>query len=530
MKMLRPRVAWALALAVLLVSATPDPSAARSPRTPVVMVVFDELPITSLLARNGRIDRIRYPNFAKLAGDSTWYVNATTASDATKFAIPSALDGRAPRRGLAPSARAHPRNLFTLLKRRGYRLKVEEEATDLCPYPECRRRFSAHYFLENDRPARFRTWVSSIESSKQPALYYKHILLPHVPWIFLPTVQRYSRTVLGPILGLNSSELGVFDPTLVRQSWQRHLLQAGAVDKLLGELIERLEETGVYRRAMVVVMSDHGVSFRVGATDRRTIVPANARDIAPIPLFVKNPGQRRARTSHGLVRTYDILPTIASRIGLRLPRGLDGRVAFSRAVRRRRRVTILSRSAIRRITLSRRRLLALKTRARRRQIALFGSGRRTLYDFGPNRGLRGRSVRRLRVVAGGPVRARLNDPDDYVKVRPDASFLPVFLTGEITGSPRRSRRDVAVAINGVIRGVTRSTRLPDEPAAEYFSVLVDPRALIKGLNQVEVFAVSRARRRYGLRRIYGKPYKRPVPKPPVPKKPPPVRYPGPSNG
>ena len=78
----------------------------------------------------------------------------------------------------------------------------------------------------------------------------------------------------------------------MHQSWQRHLLQAGAADKLVGEVIDRLKETGMYRRAMVVVMADHGVSFRMGSTDRRTIVPANARDIAPIPLFVKYPKQR----------------------------------------------------------------------------------------------------------------------------------------------------------------------------------------------------------------------------------------------
>ncbi|MGH8573806.1 MAG: hypothetical protein ACREX8_14710, partial [Gammaproteobacteria bacterium] len=121
--------------------------------------------------------------------------------------------------------------------------------------------------------------------------------------------------------------------------------------------------------------------------------------------------------------------------------------------------------------------------------ALFGSGRRTLYDFGPNRRLRGRAVRRLRVVEGGRVKARLNDANDYVKLRLDASFLPIFLTGDITGGARGSRRDVAVAINGVIRGVTRSVRLRGKPH-EYFSVLVDPRAMVEGENEVQVFAVS----------------------------------------
>ena len=85
-----------------------------------------------------------------------------------------------------------------------------------------------------------------------------------------------------------------------------------------------------------------------------------------------------------------------------------------------------------------------------------------------------------------------------------------------------------MAINGVIRGVTSSTRLRKR-YAEYFSVLVDPRSLVKGRNNVEVFAVSRSRGRYGLRRIYGKPYKPPVVKKPT-QPPPPVLYPRPPDG
>ena len=175
-----------------------------------------------------------------------------------------------------------------------------------------------------------------------------------MPWIFLPSTRRFDRTVLGPITGLNSSERSVFDRTLVRQSWQRHLLQIGAVDTLLGEMVAQMKRTGLWDRALVVVMADHGVSFRVGATDRRTIVPANAMDIAPVPMFIKFPRQRRGRIDRSLFRTYDVLPTVARRIGLRLPRGLSGRPAGSRAIRRRRRISVLSRASIGRVTLSRR--------------------------------------------------------------------------------------------------------------------------------------------------------------------------------
>ncbi len=497
------------ALAALLAAgamALPAHAAAK-PRTTVVMVVLDEMPVHSLLARNGRVDRVRYPNFAALSRSSTWFSNATTASDATKFAIPAILDGRTPDTRRAATFRAHPHNLFTLLRRQGYGLDVHEEATDLCPYRNCRRTNTAREFLANDRIKRVRDFIASLKPSKRPKLFYEHVLLPHVPWIFLPSTRRFDRTVLGPITGLNSSDRSVFDRTLVRQSWQRHLLQVGAVDTLLGEMVAQMKRTGLWNRALVVVMADHGVSFRVGATDRRTIVPANAKDIAPVPIFIKYPRQRRGRVDRSLFRTYDVLPTIARRIGLRLPRGLSGRPAGSRAIRRRGRISVLSRASIRRVTLSRRGLLRAKRVALRRKIALFGQGPRSLFDFGPNRHLLLKTANRFSLAgASGRLRAQLSDPSEYENVRLGSTFTPTHVTGQVLGGRRGARRDLAVAINGYIRGVTRTAYIRGRKG-EYFSFLVAESALEPGRNPVEVFTVGRSRnKKILLRRIYGRPF------------------------
>jgi hypothetical protein len=55
---------------------------------PVVMILFDEFPTTSLLDSSGQIDARLYPKFAKLAGQSTWYRNATAVSGLSTWAIP----------------------------------------------------------------------------------------------------------------------------------------------------------------------------------------------------------------------------------------------------------------------------------------------------------------------------------------------------------------------------------------------------------------------------------------------------------
>src|SRR5262245_55643632 len=81
-------------LAVALVEGSEEKSsgAAAAPKRPdVVLLVLDELPGDSLLDRRGRVDRVRYPNFAALAGDSTWFRNAYSVYDSTTKAVPLIL-------------------------------------------------------------------------------------------------------------------------------------------------------------------------------------------------------------------------------------------------------------------------------------------------------------------------------------------------------------------------------------------------------------------------------------------------------
>ena len=129
---------------------------------------------------------------------------------------------------------------------------------------------------------------AACEPTPRPALWFKHVLLPHVPWQYYPSGRSYRRFAPEPIPGLNS-ELGFGVPWLVKVSYQRHLLQLGMADRLLGELMARLRGSGLYRDALVVVVADHGIGFRVGL-ERRTVTPRNVQDLAPVPMIVKLPG------------------------------------------------------------------------------------------------------------------------------------------------------------------------------------------------------------------------------------------------
>src|SRR4029453_17163485 len=88
---------------------------ARPAHPNVVLIVLDEFGGDILLGPDGRIDAGRYPHFAALARDGTWFPNAHTSYDSTTKAVPLILDGVAPRRGTAPTVRDHPHSIFTAL-------------------------------------------------------------------------------------------------------------------------------------------------------------------------------------------------------------------------------------------------------------------------------------------------------------------------------------------------------------------------------------------------------------------------------
>ena len=306
------------------------------------MVVFDELPLTSLMGPGGRIDAERYPAFAGLARAANWYRGATAVHDSTALAVPAMLDGRYPRPGLRSDVYSHPANLFTLLAP-SYEVNASEEATGLCPTSLCEPMEGTTLgHLSHGKVARFRRFVSSMQPRPRPTLWFKHVLLPHVPWQFYPSGRRYRRHAPEPIPGLNG-EPGFGVPWLVKVSYQRHLLQLGLADRLLGELLARLRRLGLYDDALIVVVADHGIGFHLGTSAARSR-RRNVEDLAPVPLLVKLPRQRRGRVIDR-ARRDDRRASRRSSSWRACPRrpGWTAARCFARSPRRRARATVFHR-------------------------------------------------------------------------------------------------------------------------------------------------------------------------------------------
>jgi Sulfatase len=109
---------------------------------PVVVIILDELPAATIMGGDGTINEERYPGFARLAGVSRWFRNASSRANWTPTAVPAILTGTTSAESIPPTYDNYPRNLFTLL---GNDLPIRryEPITDLCPEVFCSERKQA---------------------------------------------------------------------------------------------------------------------------------------------------------------------------------------------------------------------------------------------------------------------------------------------------------------------------------------------------------------------------------------------------
>lgn len=467
---------------------------------PVVFIAFDEFSTTSLVDAHGRIDAARYPSFAALARDGNWFPYATAPSDETGRAMESLLTGSVPPRGRPPTYGANPRNLFTLLGRR-YRIRAGEEVTSLCPRrlcPNVRRqtKHSVLHELAGGRPERFNRWLRSVRATRGPTLFFKHVLLPHGPWRYLPDGRQFALHEPIPDWGHAFSV-----PWVSAQKYQRHLLQLGFTDRLLGAALRRLKAEGLYERAVIVVTADNGESFgRIG--NGHEVTKRNAGDIALTPLLIKAPFQHDGATLGRHVRTADVVPTVARLAGIRPGWRTQGRSAYGRAARRIPASTVVFQRSGGRFRFSPGGLRRWARAAQRLKLRLFGSGdgQPGLYGIGPFRTLVGRATSDLPIDSAERTRAAVNDRRGFNSVRLGSSFVPAYVSGRLTRLAARPPRAVAVAVNGRIAATSPTYRV-HRGGPLYFSALVPESAFHEGRNDIRILSASGSGREVRLRAL-----------------------------
>ncbi len=100
--------------------------------------------------------------------------------------------------------------------------------------------------------------------------------------------------------------------------------EIAAADAVVGRLLTELETLGLYDRALIVLLSDHGEGL--GEHGEKSHGVMLYRESIHVPLLVKLPGNRRAGASVASpVQLIDVLPTLTDVLALPTPPGLQGR-------------------------------------------------------------------------------------------------------------------------------------------------------------------------------------------------------------
>jgi hypothetical protein len=487
----------------------------------------------SLMDDDGEIDADRFPNFARLAGDSTWWRNATAVSGWTPYAVPAMLGGRMPAEHVAPHYAVYPDNLFTLLGE-VYRIEASESITELCPPWYCgdraerargglpvalaetaslvgelvspadytrdpyddyaeptlaeqlgdaaaarneRPEFRFREALGANQPVRFHEFITALTerpaTDGRPSLHFLHMLLPHTPWTYLPDGMRYQNVPGIPVDGQWWGRLAL----------QRHLLQLEYTDVLLGETLRTLEESGQYDETLMVLTADHGVSLTPSDGAEGWI--AGSRQLGPdelgaeellwIPLFVKEPGQTEGRIDERNWQHVDLLPTLADYAGMEVPWQVDG-ISWLREERTETDKSFFSSLGDTRV---------LDGPSRYQRIMADPSAIPPLPPA-PLPELVGTQVD-AHPVRDGPDRGAAENADAFAGVDPDSGIVPALVHGTVS-SDVAPGTPLAIAVNGRIGAVVPV--VADADGARRFAGLVEDVSLFRpGANQLELFLV-----------------------------------------
>jgi len=334
-----------LALCLGAPADTVDPPGLRAAATapearprPVILIIFDELPFSSLLDANEEVDEARYPAFARLARTSTSFTGITAVGGRILDALPPMLTGI--RQGVVRKHAInaeHPDNLFSLLEPT-HALHVMETYT-LIQAPSSKRpngmpdphlaeitRIRKDGERSMDQPRqiqRFGAAIPRLVKRQAPgarSLHFLHLMLPTIPWRFTADGSLY-----GPagIYGLKANDW-LEEPWWVDDGYRRHLLQLEYTDSLLAGLLAKLDRAGIFDDALLIVTASFGTAFWPGESRLECDRSDHPEAILHVPLFIKRPGQKKAAAVSRPGETVDLLPTIADLLGITPDWRMDG--------------------------------------------------------------------------------------------------------------------------------------------------------------------------------------------------------------
>ena len=137
-------------------------------------------------------------------------------------------------------------------------------------------------------------WLSALDPAK-PFFLFFHIYEPHKPYEPPARFAGY-----GPYDG-----------------------EIAYADEIVGRLFDRLRAMGVYDRATIVLLSDHGEGLGDHGEQEHGLFLYH--ETTHVPLIIKLPGRQQARRETSPVQHIDVAPTLLDLVGAPAEASLEGR-------------------------------------------------------------------------------------------------------------------------------------------------------------------------------------------------------------
>ncbi len=276
--------------------------------------------------------------FRELARDGVLLENLYAPSSWTRTSVASLMTGTGPsRHGVADRFSSLPKSLPTLaaqLRASGYATFGWSANPNILPEWGFDAGFgqfvdTGRLFATSTPPEATMVFgaarVGVQARGDEPGFYYIHVMDPHAPYVPPPEIARGLRRW---VPSLSRAFPGVpavqVDLPLERNPFFSYLGEVRDADLRLKEFLAFLRSQGIYRDALIAVVSDHGEEFQEhGRTGHgRSLY----EEVLRVPGVIKLPGNERAgERVAGPVELADLSPTILAALGLPVSPANEGR-------------------------------------------------------------------------------------------------------------------------------------------------------------------------------------------------------------
>ncbi|NRB47259.1 MAG: sulfatase-like hydrolase/transferase [Saprospiraceae bacterium] len=117
----------------------------------------------------------------------------------------------------------------------------------------------------------------------------------------------------------------VDEPASLRERYTRQLQAMTGIDNLVGELRSRLAKLQLTEKTVIVFTSDHGLFMGQFGLGGKALC---YEQVTHVPMIIYHPQlspEERPASSHALVQTIDIAPTLLSLAGIPIPASMQGK-------------------------------------------------------------------------------------------------------------------------------------------------------------------------------------------------------------